>query len=167
MPLIPAAIITSLRHAPEERHAHKLRLWRSRHFVHQITSMADVTTLQGSFTLPINYFFWERQQYRNPDSVMRKKNLKTSLSTTWRRRWGVQWSHSFSTSELDWGEWLKALPNRICLQGLRKITQTISIAGFLLRFEPETLCICLEVSVEKLSNETCKNNLHNVDYTKR
>lgn len=61
---------------------------------------------------------------------------------------------------------LKALPNRIRLEGLRKVTQAIRMAGFLLRYEPERLCICLEVAVSKPSNETCQNNLHKVEYTK-
>jgi len=61
---------------------------------------------------------------------------------------------------------VKALPNSICLQGLRNIAQAIRIAGLLLMCEPEKLCVCLEVAVSKPLNETCQNNLHKVDYMK-
>jgi hypothetical protein len=75
MPISPAANITSLRqHIRQKRGI--LTIFgcdEAAILFTAIISMADVTTLQVSFTIPVNCFFWEREEYRNPDSVIRDK----------------------------------------------------------------------------------------------
>jgi len=76
MPLTPAANITSLRkHTRQKRGIlTNFSCDKAAILFTMIISMADVTMLQRSFTIPINCFFSERGEYRNPDSVIREKS---------------------------------------------------------------------------------------------
>jgi hypothetical protein len=75
MPLTPAANITSLRQHTRQKRGILTNFGCDEAAIlfTMIISMADVTMLQGSYTIPINCFFWVREEYRNPDSVIRGK----------------------------------------------------------------------------------------------
>lgn len=75
MPLTPTANITSLRQHTRQKRGILTNFGcdEAAILLTTVISMAGVTMLQGSFIIPVNCLFWEREEYRNPDSVSVKR----------------------------------------------------------------------------------------------